>query len=194
MHTSQPPNGHTKQRKMRPPYNRRESHPLPDKVSTPSTGLGTVKILLNSVISTPNARFVTFDLKDFYLDRPMARKEYMRIAITSTPSSIIDQYHILDLVHHGFVLVEINRGMYGLPQAGILAYNQIVARLIKHGYAPCAHTTGLWTHDTRNVTFCLIVDDFGIKYINRCDAEHPLPPSKTYTSSPPTGLAHCTLL
>jgi hypothetical protein len=46
----------------------------PDKVSTPTADLSTVKLLLNSVISTPGARFATFDLKDFYLGTPMAPK------------------------------------------------------------------------------------------------------------------------
>jgi hypothetical protein len=122
--------------------------------------------LLNSIISTPNARFTTFYLKDFYLGTPMAQKEYMWIAITSIPQSIIDQYRILELVHNGFVLVDISRGMYGLPQAGILSYNQLVSHLTKYGYSPCTHTPGIWTHATRSVTFCLVVDDFGIKYTN----------------------------
>jgi hypothetical protein len=43
----------------------------PVKVSTPYADLAAVKILLNSVISTPYARFATFDLKDFYLGTPM---------------------------------------------------------------------------------------------------------------------------
>jgi hypothetical protein len=88
----------------------------PDKVSTPSFDLTTVKILLNSVISTPHARFATFDLKDFYLGTPMVQKEYMWISISSVPQSIIDQYHLLDLVHNGFVLVAISRGMYAPPK------------------------------------------------------------------------------
>jgi hypothetical protein len=46
----------------------------PAKVSTPTADLSTVKMLLNSVISTPHARFATFDLKDFYLGTPMTRK------------------------------------------------------------------------------------------------------------------------
>jgi hypothetical protein len=146
----------------------------PDKVSTPFADLTTVKILLNSVISTTHARFATFDLKDFYLGTPMVRKEYMLIAITSIPQSIIDQYHLLDLVHNDFFLVAISRGMYGLPQAGILAYNQLVTHLAHYGYAPCTHTPGLWTRKTSDATFCLVVDDFGIKYTNRCDAEHLL--------------------
>jgi hypothetical protein len=144
----------------------------PDKFSTPSSELSIVEILLKSVISTPHARFTTFDLKDFLFGTPMARKEYMRIVITYIPHSIINQYHLLDLFHNGFVLVEISRGMYGLPQAGILAYNQLVAHLAKYGYAPITRASGIWTHDTRDVTFCLVLDDFGIKYTNRCDAEH----------------------
>jgi hypothetical protein len=47
----------------------------PDKVSTPTADLSTVKMLLNSVISTPGARFITFDLTYFYLGTPMMRKE-----------------------------------------------------------------------------------------------------------------------
>ena len=43
-----------------------------------------------------------------------------------------------------------------------------------HGYAPIPHTVGLWRHSTRPITVCLCVDDFGIKYENRADAEHLL--------------------
>jgi hypothetical protein len=98
----------------------------------------------------------------------------MCISITSIPQSIIDQYRLLDLVNNGFVLVEISRGMYGLPQAGILAYNQLVAHLATHGYTTCAHTHHLWSHATCDITFCLVIRDFGIKYTNRCDTEHLL--------------------
>jgi hypothetical protein len=138
----------------------------PDKFSTPTSDLSTFNMLLNSVISTPGALFATFDLKDFYLGTPIKRKEYMRIPISSIPPSIIEQYHLLDLVHNDFVLVEISRGMYGLSQAGILAYDQLVRHLSAHGYAPCTHTPG--------ITFCLVVDDFRIKYTNKTDAMHLL--------------------
>jgi hypothetical protein len=94
--------------------------------------------------------------------------------ITSIPQSIIDQYRLLDLFHIRFIFVEISRGMHGLPQAGILAYNQLVAHPAKHGYASCTHTPGIWTHDTHDITLCLVVDDFGIKYTNCCNAKHLL--------------------
>jgi hypothetical protein len=146
----------------------------PDKVSTPTAELSTVKLLLNSVISTPGARFATFDLKDFYLGTPMMRKEYMQIPLTSITQTIIDQYELLTKTHKGFVLVKINKGMYGLPQAGILAFTQLKTHLATHNYAPCIHTPGLWTHSSRPIAFTLVVDDFGIKYTNRADTIHLL--------------------
>jgi hypothetical protein len=78
----------------------------PVKVSTPTSDISTIKILLNSVISTHGTRFATFDCQKIFLDTPMTRKENMHIAIASFPQAIIDQYHLLDLVHKGFVPVE----------------------------------------------------------------------------------------
>ena len=43
----------------------------PDDCGTPNADLLTVKLLLNSIISTPNAKFMTIDLKDFYQLTPM---------------------------------------------------------------------------------------------------------------------------
>jgi hypothetical protein len=144
-------------------------------------------MLLNSVISTPGALFATLDLKDFYLGTPMKRKEKMRIPISSIPPSILEQYHLLDFVHNGFVLVEISCGMYGLPQAGILAYDQLVRHLSTHSYAPCTHTPGIWYHTTRDITFCLVVDDFGIKYTNKTDDMHLLTALQQLYVVTPTG-------
>ena len=79
------------------------------------------KILINSVLSTPDAKMVTTDLKDFYLGTPMERYEYMRIPIHMIPECIMTLYNLNDLVHRGHVYVEIRKGMYGLPQAGKLA-------------------------------------------------------------------------
>jgi hypothetical protein len=43
----------------------------PGNVSTPTADLTTAKILINSVISTPGARFATADISNFYLNNPM---------------------------------------------------------------------------------------------------------------------------
>jgi hypothetical protein len=45
----------------------------PDDCLTPTTDLLTIKLMFNSIISTPNAKFMTIDIKDFYLMTPMDR-------------------------------------------------------------------------------------------------------------------------
>ena len=64
--------------------------------------------------------------------------------------------------------------MYGLPHAGILANHKLRKDLQPHDYIPCEHTPGLWKHISRPTTFTLCVDDFGVKYYNKKDAEHLL--------------------
>ena len=49
----------------------------PGYASTPTANLLIVKILINSIISTAGAKFMTMDIKDFYLNTPMARYKYM---------------------------------------------------------------------------------------------------------------------
>ena len=141
-------------------------------VSTPTADLTTVKCLLNSVISTKGARFMTMDIKDFYLNNPMERYEYMRIPMKDIPDVIIQQYKLNDIAHNGSVLVEIRKGMYGLPQAGIIAQERLIKHLAGYGYTPTTHTPGLYTHVDRPICFVLTVDDFGVKYIGREHAEH----------------------
>ena len=62
--------------------------------------------------------------------------------------------------------------MYGLKQAAILAYKQLVSHLKPFGYSPVPHSLSLWTHVTRKTKFCLCVDDFGVKYYTKEDAHH----------------------
>jgi hypothetical protein len=146
----------------------------PGKVSTPTANLAVVKCLLNSTISTPGARFMTGDIKNFYLGTPMGRYEYMRIPVKFIPISIMEQYNLAPLVHNGHVMVEIRKGMYGLPQAGILANERLVKHLEASGYVQSKRVPGLFKHETRPVTFSLVVDDFGIKYVGKENAEHLL--------------------
>jgi hypothetical protein len=64
--------------------------------------------------------------------------------------------------------------MYVLPQTGILANELLQRNLAKDGYRPTQHTHGLWTHNTRPISFSLVVDDFGVKYVGREHAEHSM--------------------
>ena len=124
------------------------------------------KILFNSVVSTRNAKFMTMDISNFYLMTPLKRPEYIRIRIKDIPNEIINKYKIRDIVDEkGSIHVQANRGMYGLPQAGLLANELLKKRLNKRGYRQSKLVPGFWTHDRRLVQFTLVVNDFGVKYV-----------------------------
>jgi len=54
--------------------------------------------------------------------------------------------------------------MYGLKEAGVFAFNQLVQKLAPVGYGPMPFTPGLWRHRTKRTTFALCVNEFGVKY------------------------------
>ena len=43
-----------------------------------------------------------------------------------------------------------------------------------HGYYPVRFKTGLWEYKTRKRKFCFCVDDLGVKYFTKDDANHLL--------------------
>ena len=49
----------------------------PGDCGTPTADILTVKLLLNSVISTPDAKFMTMTVSNFYLMTPLECKEYL---------------------------------------------------------------------------------------------------------------------
>ena len=95
----------------------------------------------------------------------MSDFEYMKIKYSKIPQEIIDEYNLDKIVaEDGHVYMEIRKGMPGLKQAGKIANDHLTKHLDKYGYRPCPHTPALWRHESRDVTFALVVDDFGVKY------------------------------
>ncbi len=88
------------------------------------------------------------------------------------PDDIIEHYRLGEKTVDGYVYMEIRKGMYGLPQAGILANKLLKLWLACHGYSEQPHTPGLWKHSSRPIWFNLCVDDFGIKYIGEEHLKH----------------------
>ena len=84
------------------------------------------------------------------------------------------RYNLTSMFHNNYIYCAINKGMYGLPQAAILAYDQLCEHLKNFGYTPIPGTSGMFQHCTRPTIFCLCVDDFGIKYFSKDDANHLL--------------------
>jgi hypothetical protein len=62
--------------------------------------------------------------------------------------------------------------MCGLPQAGKISNDELIPHLSTHRYVQCPHTQGIFRHLTRPISFCLVVDDFGVKYVGQEHAKH----------------------
>jgi hypothetical protein len=104
-------------------------------VNTPTVKMMTVKMHLNSVLSTKEAQYCTFDLKDFYLNMPMERPEYMRMKLSHLPQEFVNLYNLTKIAEdNGNVYIKVKKEMYGLPQAGILAHRLLKQRLNEQGY------------------------------------------------------------
>ncbi len=56
--------------------------------STPTADLVTAKLLINSTILTPNAKFYVMDFLNFYLMMPMKEYEYMHLCLDPIPNEI----------------------------------------------------------------------------------------------------------
>jgi hypothetical protein len=144
----------------------------PGITTTQCASLTTTKSLLNSTLSTPDAKFMVLDIKNCYYGTPMERYDYMKLPLALIPDGIIAQYNLLDIVHDGYIYIEIRKGMPGLKQAGHIASDCLTTQLAKFGYSPVARTPSLWKYATLPVMFSLVVDDFGVKYTGDASARH----------------------
>ena len=107
---------------------------FPSDVTTPTEYLITEKLIFNSVLSTKNAKLICADIANFYPNNPMKIYEYMKLPLEIVPEEIIQKYNLRNLEHKGFVYMEIQKGMYGLPQAGKIANDNLKVHMAKFGY------------------------------------------------------------
>ena len=68
---------------------------------TPTADLLTVKLLLNSVVSTPGAKFFTMDISNFYLNTPLKRKEYAGMKLADFHESVVEHYKLKEIEKDG---------------------------------------------------------------------------------------------
>ena len=64
---------------------------FPWDCGTPTVDMITVKLLLNIIVSTPNAKFMPIVIKYFYLNTPMPHYEYTRLELSDIPDNVIFQ-------------------------------------------------------------------------------------------------------
>ena len=141
--------------------------------SAPAASLMDSKIIFNGTISTPGAQFFCEDIKDYFLNIPMARYEYMNIPPCWFPQDIIDRCKIMNLVEkYGFFYVEICKGVHVLKQAARIGFDRLVKLLKHHGYYPLRSNPGIWCHETLPTKSAFCVEIFGINYTNPAHAHH----------------------
>ncbi len=88
------------------------------------------------------------------------------------------------------------RAVWGLPQAGILANKCLQRKLAPFGYYKCINTPGFRRHESRPLTFTLVVDNFGVKFVNKNDVDLLISSiKKTYTLTKDwTGRLYCGIM
>ena len=74
----------------------RDKLPYNDDASSPTATLIETKLLIKSAISDAKqgSKFMTCDIKDFYLATPMPTAEYMKIPFSYLPPDIITRYSL----------------------------------------------------------------------------------------------------
>ncbi|KAL7476216.1 hypothetical protein ACHAW6_002092, partial [Cyclotella cf. meneghiniana] len=109
---------------------------------------------------------MSINIKDFYLKTPMKCYEYFCMKLELFPEDIIEEYDLRNKVDtNENVHCEVHCSMYGLPQAGIIAQELLEKRLLKAGYTYSKITPCYWKHKWRPISFTLVMDNFGVKYI-----------------------------
>ena len=89
---------------------------FPGDVGTPTAEMQLVKIMLNSVISTQGAKFMTIDIANLYLATPMELYKYLKLKLSALSTEIILEYKLWDIATpDGSVYVKVRKGMCGLP-------------------------------------------------------------------------------
>ncbi len=105
----------------------------------------------------------------------MAHCKCMQLRIANMSDNVIKHYTLMNLTTpDGYVYCEIQKGMYGQPQARIIAQQLLEEQLWKNGYRKSATTPGLWKQDTWPISITLVVDDFGVKYGGKENTQHLL--------------------
>jgi hypothetical protein len=92
--------------------------------------------------------------------------------LTLFPAWIIEQYDMEKLALNRYMHLEMRQAVWGLPQAGILANKRLRQKLAPFGYFESTNTPGSWYHKTRPITFTLVMDDFGVKCVNKDDVDY----------------------
>ncbi len=142
------------------------------ELSVRMVDINIAKLHWNSVVSMPNAKYMCLDIKNFYLTTALEYFEYMKMPLSLFSSWMADGYDQKTHAKDVWVHLEMRHAVWGLLQVGILANKRLRCKLAPFGYHKCINTPSLRYHEERPITFTLVVDDFGIKYVDKTNVDH----------------------
>ena len=145
------------------------NYPYP--TMSPTADKVLVKIHQNSVISDRrnkklDYRYMCVDLKSFYLGSKLDRSEWMLVPTKFMSQDLISELKLEEYIHKDHILFEVTGSLYGHPAAGRISNKDLVQHLERHGYTQSANVPCLFSNKDKSITFTLIVDDIGIKYVH----------------------------
>ena len=109
----------------------------------------TIKIIVNSVLSTLGACLSTLDVKNMCLESLLKDPQHMRFKLNQIPEDFQQQCNLKSLVDsQGCAHACINGASHGLAEAGRIANQDMVDHLAKFGHHECNFTPGPFTHET----------------------------------------------
>jgi hypothetical protein len=144
--------------------------------SSPVADLAVIKLHWHTVVSDrrnhgTNTRYATIDIKDFYLGSTLPKAEWIRIPVANFPEETLVKHSLNQFVVKGHILFRVDKTMYGHPVAGRIANKDLVDHLAENGYIQDDNIPCLFSHITSNISFTLVVDDFGVKYTHDADLD-----------------------
>ena len=145
--------------------------------SSPVADIVVIKIHWHSAISDrrnygTNTRYATIDLKDFYLGSKLPTPGWIRVHIKNIPETVLLKYDLQQYIVDSHILFRVDGTMYGHPAAGRLSNEDLVTLLAADGYIQDPAIPCLFKHITSNISFTLVVDDFGVKFTDMADFDN----------------------
>ena len=117
---------------------------------SPAASMLETKLLVNSVISDAKegATFMSCELKDLFLCSAMDTGKYMQIPYKYFPEDIRIWCNLEEKLSRGYIYLRTKRGICGIKQASILAFEKLVKHLKTHVYYPVIGTNAILAHKT----------------------------------------------
>ena len=107
----------------------------PEDIGTNIAVLLLMKIIMDCVISTPQAWFMRLYILNFHLMMPLKWPEFTKIKMSDILDAFTNDYNLLENdTPDVWVNIWCYQGMYGLPHAGSLGHDLYEEQLNKAGY------------------------------------------------------------